>query len=150
MFCSVCGSESAKGLKYCKSCGARMGGDVSDVRASVAKTFSLAAVFTGAFGLIAFAIIIKELLAFGSQPSFVLLIATLYLGSLLGIIYMIVRQVFKLIGFAPDQHDVSAADEQRVPLFKPADTARLEPHREPASVVETTTRNLSEVPVERD
>ena len=150
MFCSVCGTESGKGLKYCKSCGARMAGDVSDVRASVAKTFSLAAVFTGAFGLIAFAIIIKELLASGAKDSFVLLIASLYLGSLLGIIYMIVRQVFKLIGFAPDQRDAGGADEQPVPLFKPAETARLEPHREPASVVETTTRNLAEVPVERD
>jgi len=149
MFCSTCGTESAKGLKYCKSCGARMAGDVSDVRASVAKTFSLAAVFTGAFGLIAFAIIIKELIAFGARESFVLLIATLYLGSLLGIIYMIVRQVFKLIGFAPGREE-SSTDEQPVPLFQPADTARLEPHREPASVVETTTRNLSEVPVERD
>lgn len=147
MYCSVCGTQSAQGLKFCKSCGARMAGDNSDVRNSVAKTFSLSAVFLAAFGMIAFAVIVKELLASGAQSSFILLISTLYLGSLGAIIYMIVRQVFKLIGVATDERPV---DDNSVPVFRPAEAARLVEHREPASVVENTTRDLSGVRVERE
>ena len=152
MYCSACGAESAKGLKYCKSCGARIMTDNLDVQSSVAKTFAYAAVFTGAFGLIAFAVILKELLASGAKDSFILLIAGLYLGSLFAIIYTITRQVLKLIGYRPvkaaEDEIHRTSDDDAVPAFKPAVTARLEEHKEPASVIENTTRNLEKVPVD--
>lgn len=152
MFCSECGAESAKGLKYCKSCGARIAGGDQDVRNSVAKTFATAAVLTGAFGLIGFAIIIKELLASGQGSSFILLISTLYIGGLLAVVYTIIRQVLKLIGIR-DEGRVSRGDvhstNDAAPEFAPAVTRQLDEHREPASVIEETTRNLEKVPADR-
>lgn len=152
MYCSACGAESAKGLKYCKSCGARIMTDNLDVQSSVAKTFAYAAVFTGAFGLIAFAVIIKELLASGAKDSFILLIAALYLGSLLAIIYTITRQVLKLIGYRPAEAAADeihrTSDDDPAPAFKPAVTRQLDEFREPASVTDETTRNLEKIPAQ--
>lgn len=152
MYCSECGAESAKGLKFCKSCGARIAGGDQDVRNSVAKTFATAAVLTGAFGLIGFAVIIKELLASGAKDSFILLIAALYIGGLLAVVYTIIRQVLKLIGFRDDDRksksDIHSTNDT-APVLSPPVTRQLNEHREPASVVEETTRNLEKVPAEK-
>ncbi|QQS40065.1 MAG: zinc ribbon domain-containing protein [Acidobacteriota bacterium] len=150
MYCSTCGTESAKGLKYCKSCGARIVTDSLDVQHSVAKTFAYAAVFAGAFGLIAFAVILKELLASGAKDSFVLLIAGLYLGSLIAIIYTITRQVLKLIGVSGGKPEEEVHSTSDAPAFSPAVTRQLDEFREPASVTDETTRNLEKVPAEHN
>lgn len=146
MYCSVCGTRSAKGLKYCNSCGARIGNENSEIRNQVAKTFSLASILIGVFGIIGFGIVIKSMLENGVETSLIFVMSVLYLAAVGGIIFFLVRQVLKLIGI--EEQGGPAMEEP--PVFKPAVTARLEEHREPASVVDDTTRNLSEVPIERD
>lgn len=148
MYCSVCGSESSPGLKYCKACGARMVNDNSEVRNSIAKNFSLATILTGVFGMITIAVILKELIARNTKIGDILLVATLLLGGLILLVSIIIRYVLKLTGTADDYRP--APEEAKPAEFKPAITAQLEEHREPASVVEDTTRNLSGVPADRD
>lgn len=145
MFCSECGARVSEGLKFCSVCGTRAGKDNSEIRNQVAKTFSLATIFVGIFGIIGFGIVIKSLLENGVETSFILLMSVVYLGAIAGIVLLLVKQVMKLIGenVAPERN------EAETPVFKPAITARLEEHKEPASVVEDTTKNLQEVPLER-
>jgi hypothetical protein len=156
MYCSVCGSQSSPELKFCKSCGARMSDDTSEVRNSVAKIFALASVFTGVFGIIGFVLMIKALLDHGGfDDSFVLLMALLYLGGLAAIVIFLVKQVLKMIGIPEAERkrkrEAKSESGPDVPLFKPAETGRLAEYREPASsVVENTTRDLSKVPAELD
>ncbi|REJ75248.1 MAG: hypothetical protein DWQ47_07105 [Acidobacteria bacterium] len=146
MYCSECGTQSASGLKYCKSCGARISRGSSDIRESVAKTFSMAAIFVGVFGLIGFAIIVKELIESGANFGFVLALALIYLSALVAMTYILVNKVLGLIGIeeAPKVHDKAP------PVLSPKITSQLEEHREPASVVEETTRDLGKVPIERN
>lgn len=146
MFCSGCGARVTEGLKFCSVCGTRAGKDNSEIKNQVAKTFSLATIFVGIFGVIGFGIVIKSLLESGVNSSFILLMSTLYLGAMVAIVILLVRQVMKLIG---ESEDPVQKTEEEPPAFKPAITARLEEHREPASVVEDTTKNLQEVPLER-
>lgn len=149
MFCSVCGSQSAPGLKFCKACGARMADDKNEVRNSVAKTFATATVLTGAFGIIGFMIMIKSFLENGGfNSSFILLMSVVYLGSLGFLNWFLVRQVLKLTGIKADERE-TRMDEMR--QFIPPEKARLEEYREPASsVVDNTTRDLNKIAVERD
>lgn len=146
MFCSACGARISEGLKYCSVCGTRAGNDNSEIRNQVAKTFSLATIFVGIFGIIGFGIVIKSLLESGVNTSFVLLVSALYLGAIVSLAFVLVRQVMKLIG----ESDASGRKKEEPPAFKPAITARLDEHREPASVVEDTTRNLVGVPAKED
>ncbi|MCO6509971.1 MAG: zinc ribbon domain-containing protein [Aridibacter famidurans] len=145
MFCSGCGTRVTEGLKFCSVCGTRAGKDNSEIRNQVAKTFSLATIFVGIFGIIGFGIVIKSLLENGVETSFILLMSVVYLGAIVGIVLLLVKQVMKLIG----ESEAPERKQEETPMFKPAITARLEEHREPASVVEDTTRNLVEVPSER-
>jgi uncharacterized membrane protein YvbJ len=152
MYCSVCGSQSAPGLKFCNSCGARMIDDSSDVRNSVAKTFALASILTGVFGIIGFAVMIKALLDHGGfKDSFVLLMSLVYLGGLALIIVFLVKQVLKMIGLPEAEREREEEAGPGVPLFKAAETGKLNEYHEPASsVVENTTRDLSKIASERD
>ncbi len=143
MYCSACGTKSGAGQRYCKSCGARMPDDNPDIKGQVAKIFSLAAVLIGTFGIIGFAVMIKAVLEHGSvDPKYVLAISAVYFGGLFAIEFLLVRHVLKMIGYAKRETPVGAEP----PLFKPAVTAQLEEFREPASVVEETTRDLDKVP----
>jgi len=151
MFCSVCGSESSPGLKYCKSCGARIANENSDVRNSIAKTFATASILIGVFGMITIAIIAKELIERGTDVGDILKMVLLLILCLIALVYLIIRQVIKLTE-TDDEHRPKKKEELKsIPQFqKAAITAQLEEHREPASVVEDTTRNLTGVPVDRD
>ena len=150
MYCSVCGSESSSGLKYCKSCGARVANDNNEVRNSIAKTFAMASILTGVFGMITIAVIIKELISRGIEMGSIFAMTALLLASLITLVYLIIRQVIKLTGI-DDERRLEKEETNFTPQFrKPAITAQLEEHREPASVVEDTTRNLTGVPADRD
>jgi hypothetical protein len=150
MYCSVCGSESSPGLKYCKSCGARIVKDNSEVRNSIAKTFAMASMLTGVFGMITIAIIVKELIGHGFDLGPIFAMTALLLASLIALEFFIIRQILKLTGIS-DERRTEKEESAFTPRFqKPAVTAQLEEHREPASVVEDTTRNLTGVTANRD
>jgi hypothetical protein len=126
--------------------------DTSDVRNSVAKIFALASILTGVFGITGFVVMIKALLDHGGfGDSFVLLMALVYLGSLALIIVFLVKQVLKMIGLPDVEREREKEAGPGVPLFKPAETAKLNEYHEPASsIVENTTRDLTKIAEERD
>lgn len=149
MYCERCGKQIDDALNFCNACGAQLRKKEKSEQQSVLNTLitALIVVCTAGLGVLVglMAILLDKL----PNPEPVFIFALFYLATLFGISFMITRQISKLIdaklqGKEPDFQQPGRREEPLVQL--PAKTtAELEEYRQPASVVENTTRTLDEV-----
>ena len=157
MYCDRCGKQLDDALNFCNGCGAqlRSSGDAQGQR-SILNTLivALIVIVTGGIGVLAglLAILLERVPNFEPVMAF----SMFYLGTLFAICFLIMRQVSKLIDAklaGKNIYDPSPAKTtdtvQPLVQLPPRTTAQLEEHRQPASVVDVTTRTLEEVPVSR-
>lgn len=144
MFCAGCGTELEGGLNFCKRCGNRVGGNEGS---AVAQNLASALPYIGVFGLLGFiAIIVVMTKSSTITPGLFGLIAGLYLSTLFGICYMILKQTAPFTLKVGHRKPGSVEITQQPNYLQPATTARLNEQTEmPASVTEQTTRNLDAV-----
>lgn len=149
MYCERCGKQIDNALNFCNACGAQIKQAKSEHQSVLnALITALIVVCTAGLGVLIglMAILLDKFQ--NPEPAFIF--ALLYLATLFGIAFMIMRQISKLIDAKLKSTDVAAAvrtfrDEPLVQL-PPKTTNQLEDFREPASVIENTTRTLEEVP----
>jgi predicted nucleic acid-binding Zn ribbon protein len=152
MYCERCGKQIDDALNFCNACGAQLKKEKSEQQ-SVLNTLitALIVVCTAGLGvLVGLMAILLDKLPY-PEPAFVF--AFCYLATLFGIAFMIMRQISKLIDaklIGKDNSD-SPRVRREEPLVQlpPKTTNQLEDFREPASVIENTTRTLDEVPLRR-
>lgn len=152
MFCERCGKKIDEALNFCNACGAQLKKEKSEQQ-SILNTLitALIVVCTAGLGVLVglMAILLDKLQ--NPEPAFVF--AFFYLATLFGIAFMIMRQISKLIDAKLNGKEVDFESPRRrkEPLVQlpPKTTNQLEEFREPASVIENTTRTLDEVPIRR-
>lgn len=154
MYCSTCGTQLQKDLNYCNRCGNRVQREGSNA-SSAAENLSTAVGYVGGFGLLAFIFIMLIVLKKGAASELILPISALYLATLFGICYLLIRQAGILAKHQPDDKRSIGPGENGRPAdepvyLRPVTTAQLEEHRGDGigSITESTTRTLDKVPVE--
>ena len=152
MYCPKCGNSVSDGLKYCNSCGVQLTAEAEDKDGTHDKM--LEHVVTGlcvsvVFGFGILVGLVAVLLSNDVPPSWVSIIAVVYLAAVFGICFTLVRQITKLIDArlkAPGQN----VNIQRTPQLSPVTTGALEEFREPVmSVTDHTTKTLDRIQVAR-
>ena len=152
MFCPNCGKDVDTKLRYCSGCGERLlkaaeidkDGTPGKMLDNVLTTIFLVVMF----GLGILVGLVAVLMNSGIEPKFVLFISIAYLAAVFGICYQLLSQVPKLI-------DARLRQGQRVETvltdvqLPPRTTHQLEEFREPASVIDNTTRTLDKIPAGR-
>jgi hypothetical protein len=152
MFCPNCGKDVNARLKYCSGCGERLlkanemdkDGTPGKMLDNVLTTIFLVVMF----GLGILVGLAAVLLGNDVEPRFVVVISIAYLAAVFGICYQLLSQVPKLIDakLRPRETVETVMPDLQLP---PRTTNQLEQFREPASVIENTTRTLDEVPLRR-
>lgn len=148
MYCERCGKQIDDALNFCNACGAQIKKENNEEKSVLnSLVTALIVVCTAGLGVLVglMAILLDKLQ--NPEPAFIF--ALFYLATLFGIAFMITRQISKVIDANLRSKDASQAgrptpDQPQVQL-PPRTTAQLEEHRQPASVVETTTRTLDEI-----
>jgi predicted nucleic acid-binding Zn ribbon protein len=148
MYCERCGKQIDDALNFCNACGAQLRKEKSEQQ-SVLNTLitALIVVCTAGLGVLVglMAILLDKLQ--NPEPAFIF--AIFYLATLFGIAFMLMRQISKLIDAKLTGKDKSESSSSRrdAPLVQlpPKTTAQLEDFREPASVIDNTTRTLDEI-----
>lgn len=152
MYCPNCGKDVNEKLKYCSGCGERLSkADEIDKDGTPGKMLDnvLTTIFLVVmFGLGILVGLVAVLLDNSVEPKFVMFISVAYLAAVFGICYHLLTQVPKLIDAKLRPREQAPAPETAVPPVQlpSVPTNQLEEFREPASVVENTTRTLDEVP----
>ncbi len=149
MYCERCGKQIDDALNFCNACGAQLKKEKSEQQ-SVLNTLitALIVVCTAGLGVLVglMAILLDKL----PNPEPVFIFAFFYLATVFGIAFMIMRQISKLIDAKLKGMDVDSPvrtlREEPLVQLPPKTTSRREDFREPASVVDNTTRTLEEVP----
>ena len=149
MYCERCGKQIDDALNFCNACGAQLKKEKSEQQ-SVLNTMitALIVVCTAGLGVLVglMAILLNNL----PNPEPAIIFAVFYLATLFGIVFLIMRQVSKLIDAKLKGSEASEPVRtfRKEPLVQlpPKTTNQLEDFREPASVIENTTRTLEEVP----
>lgn len=121
MYCSSCGGQIGEGLNFCSRCGKR----VQELRAatpSAADNLIGALGYVGGGGFLGFFIMLAVLLKKGIPPEFLTLMAALYLATLFGICFLILRQGNMLSG-KTKRSEAAPADGYSPPSLRPATTA---------------------------
>ncbi len=143
MYCANCGSLINETLKYCKGCGVRLVRETgNDSANSMFKGLLVAVSLVSVFGFGILIALISVLLKSEVKSEVLVMLTFAYLFVLLGICFMLLKQVPKLIDAKLNQTN------QTPELMQPAQissrsTAQLEEYREPVrSVTENTTRTL--------
>ncbi len=152
MYCPNCGKDVNAKLKYCSSCGERLS-KAAEIDKDGTPGKMLDNVLTTIFLIVMFGLgilvgLVAVLLGNSVEPKFVMFISIAYLAAVFGICYQLLSQVPKLI----DAKLRVKETEEAVPpdlQLPPRTTNQLEEFREPASVIENTTRTLDELRVER-
>lgn len=147
MYCERCGKHIDDALNFCNACGAQIKKESGDQK-SVLNTLITALIVIATAGIGVLAGLLAILLDRVPRPEPVIAFAAFYLATLFGICFMIMRQVSKMIDAKLSGKYIESANVQQ-PLVQlpPRTTAQLEEFRQPASVVENTTRTLDKVPV---
>lgn len=147
MFCERCGRPIDEALNYCNSCGAQLRRDNPPPKLAGVMIASLA--FITIFGLIVLAWLLVNLLdRMGPKPEPLFAFGALYLVSLFGICFLIMRQVSKLIDADLRSRDFPKRTSPPPAVqLPPRSTSQLEEFREPASVTDHTTRTLEPTPL---
>ena len=153
MYCSKCGSGINNKLNYCNICGCKLTNDANDSTDSNKPILISLIISLGLVSIIGLGStigLIAMLLGKGVRDEMVVMLVGAYLLTLFGIVFMIGRQLSKLI-------DSKLVKNTQVPdivfqaqLTAPTTTAQLEElKKQPFSVTDTTTRTLDEVFVKR-
>jgi hypothetical protein len=156
MYCPNCGKGVNKTLKYCNGCGERLS-KVDEIDKDGTPGKMLDNVLTTVFLIVMFGLgilvgLVAVLLQNSIEPKFVMFISIAYLAAVFGICYQLLSQVPKLIDakLRPRERETAIlADQVPQVQLPPLSTNQLDEFREPASVVENTTRTLDEVRVFR-
>lgn len=119
-----------------------------ETKQSVLTTLITALIAVGVGGLGILVGILAVLLDKIDRYEPVFAFAAFYLLLHFGICFMIARQISKLIDAKIKSPDVAETVKPFVQL-PPRSTNQLEEFREPASVIENTTRTLDKMPIER-
>jgi hypothetical protein len=149
MHCSSCGNSIKKGLKFCNSCGERVGYFEDDKESTPGKM--LDNILTALFLIVMFGLgilvgLVAVLLGNNVQTELVGIIVVAYLAALFGICFMLAKQVPKLIDAKLSRINPTTAGLSPEQL-RPITTAQLGEYREPVmSVTDNTTRTLQDVP----
>lgn len=149
MYCERCGKQIDDALNFCNACGAQLKKEKSEQQ-SVLNTMITALIVVSTAGLGVLVGLMAIMLDKFPNPEPAFIFAIFYLATLFGISFMIMRQISKLIDAKLKGNDVDFESPRRreEPLIQlpPKTTNQLEEFREPASVIENTTRTLDEVP----
>jgi uncharacterized membrane protein YvbJ len=147
MFCSSCGNQLNAGLNYCNRCGSAIARNDSDARSS--GNFSESLAYVGGGGFVCFIFVLLILVKNQVPPDTVTKIAFIYLATLFGICYLILRHVkTSLEKPALEQRDV----QEFIPAVQlpPKTTNQLNEYQQPATTVtEETTRNFEKIPLQK-
>ncbi len=152
MYCRNCGKSVQENLNYCSNCGVRVEKSASDGDDSSWLSNPATSVgYLGVFGLGGFIFLVMSLLKRNLDPSFVFAMSALYLATLFGICFLLLRQSSGHSGNRQNKNSNEEGDYHAPKKFRSEITKQLEsPHNEPIpSVTEHTTRTLDEVLVER-
>lgn len=154
MFCPNCGKNVSAKLKYCSGCGERLSKAVEIDKDSTPGKM-LDNILTTLFLVVMFGLgilvgLIAVLLGNGVRIEPVVVITLAYLAAIFGICYTLVRQIPKLVDAKlrsnqENRQHVPEGDEPLVQL-PPRSTNQLEEFRQPASVIDNTTRTLDKIP----
>ncbi|MDI1242983.1 MAG: zinc ribbon domain-containing protein [bacterium] len=152
MYCERCGKQIDNALNFCNACGAQLKKEKSEQQSALNMLITaLIVVCTAGLGVLVglMAILLNKIQT--PEPAFIF--AIFYLATLFGISFLIMRQISKLIDAKligkdkSDSHQVRR--EEPLVQLPPKTTNQLEDFREPASVIENTTRTLDEVRARR-
>lgn len=148
MYCSNCGQPRNANLNYCNSCGTRVERASGTEPVPQSRALGLcAAGVIGVVGIGFLAPLLRLLLESRLEQAALLLIVVAYLLTLLSMFSVMIVFVWKDRGekVSPGR---TSEDYAAPPSLRRADTAQLaEPHQQPASVTDHTTRTLDHVPV---
>ncbi|QQS32342.1 MAG: zinc ribbon domain-containing protein [Acidobacteriota bacterium] len=152
IFCSNCGNRLAEGLKYCNSCGFRLGvEDDNDKEGKPGKM--LDGILTTVFLIVLFGLgilvgLVAVMLDKNVMPQLVAIVVIAYLGAIFGISFTLLSQVPKLVDAKLSERKQGRLPAATHQQLEPANTAEFIDHPI-ASVTDHTTRTLEEVPVRR-
>lgn len=128
MYCQKCGNSVDEHLSYCNRCGAKLfKEDVSPQATAnaVATNLSIAVGFTGLGGLGILVGLTAILLKNGAVPEVVVMLSVVYLATLFGICFMILRQISRLTKTSQSSSDEK---QSRNMLLPPRGSAHPIPH----------------------
>ena len=146
MYCDRCGKQIEEALNFCNACGAQLRKEKGEQQ-SVLNTLIIALIVVSTAGLGVLVGLMAILLDKLSNPEPAFIFALFYLATLFGIAFMILRQISRVIDAKLERSSESEQPHRgSEPLVQlpPKVTAQLE-YREPASVIDSTTRTLDEI-----
>lgn len=154
MYCELCGKQISDSLNFCNGCGAQLRKQKKkDDEDSVFSGLIVALITVSVVGLgvlVGFVAVLSDKVR---DTSALFAFVIVYLATLLGICFLIARQLAKVIDRDhADRGRVGSGtigEPERLVQLPPKSTNPLEDFNGPASVTEHTTRTLDEVPVER-
>ena len=150
MYCERCGKQIDNALNFCNACGAQLKKKEKSEQQSVLNTLITASIVVCTAGLGVLVGLMAILLDKLPNPEPAFIFAIFYLATIFGIAFMLTRQISKLIDAKLKGNDISAPAptfrEEPLVQLPPKTTNQLEDFREPASVTDSTTRTLEEVP----
>jgi hypothetical protein len=153
MYCERCGKQLDEALNFCNGCGAQLRNAGESGQKSVLHTLVVALIVVATTGIGMLAVLIPILLDRVTRFEPVMAFAIFYMAMLFGVCYMIMRPIMKLVDAkiaGKNIYDPAPATKQPLVQLPSKTTAQLEAQREPASVVDVTTRTLEEVPLRRN
>lgn len=142
MYCPSCANPVKDGLKYCNSCGAKLGAEqvVDNSTAEMLDGLLDTIFWTAVLGLGILVGLISVMLYRQVPPELVAVVSVFYLATVGLITFMLARQVPKLID-AKIKSAQSASEHAQ--LASPS-APQLDEYREPAmSITERTTKTLN-------
>lgn len=152
MYCERCGKQLDDALNFCNGCGAQLRSGSETGQKSVLHTLVVALIVVATGGIGMLAVLLPILLDRVPRMEPVMAFAVFYLAMLFGVCFMIMRPIMKLVDAkiaGKNIYDPAPASKQPLVKLPPKTTAQLEAQREPASVVDVTTRTLEEIPASR-
>ena len=152
MYCSVCGHALLPHLNYCNHCGARNVNEQPETSSSASGWVAISSAMLGAFGLFFAYNLLRLLLNSRLETPAIVMIMLSYLFVMLGMFAVFISHMTRGSRESRLRRPELPTQQTYAPpptSFRPANTAQLEPAREPGSITEHTTRALDEVLIER-
>ena len=121
MFCSSCGSQIGEGLNFCSRCGKRVQ-ELPAVTSTAVSNLHGALGYVGGGGFMGFVIVLAMMLKRGVPAEFLTGIAFLYLMTLFGICFLILRQG-EFFSEKKKRSQAETSDHHSAPVLRPLTTA---------------------------
>ena len=150
MYCSRCSTQISEDLNFCSSCGERVNkndlAETSKKQSEMLDNLAIALICVGCGGMLFLVGLLAVLLDKAIASQVIVLLVGMYVAAWFGICYKLLGQISKLVD--ANLEDRKSQRSGITPVQLPArSTAQLEEFREPASVIENTTRTLDKIPV---